>query len=205
MVTKSRPATASAMPGAGQGRGQGLNEVSRVAISARIWAALGILIILLMFTGVGMFMARGELENVRSALQQAEARVKQSDLRLKDAMDDKQQVIKELGAQGNRIARSTLGEEQARSALAAVSTDAQASQKRLADLKAHLAKAQRQLRALRKENATLSTLQEEVAALTGELYETRATLEQTQRELERMRALAEPYSAGAQRTGPPAQ
>ena len=197
MSLKSRSATASAMPGAGQG----LDEVSRVEISARIWAALGILTILLVVTGAGLFMARNELGIVRAALLQAESKAKETDLRLKDALYDKQQVIKELATQGNRIAESSIGEEKARSALAEVSTDAEATQKHLANLKALLAKSQKQVRALRKENAQMSTLKAEMTVLTGELDETRASLEQTEADLTRLRILAEPYSAGPQRTG----
>jgi chromosome segregation ATPase len=152
-----------------------------------------------------MFMAWGELESVRSALRQAETRVNEAELRLKDALDDKQQVIREISAQGNRIAESALGEEKARSALTAVSSDAKAVEKRLGALKARLAKSQKQLRALRKENAALSTVKAELAVLTGELDETRAMLEQTQAEMERYRALAEPYGARPQSTRQPGQ
>lgn len=202
MSIKRRAArTASAMPKTGREMG----EVSRVAVSKRIWAVLGILTILLIITGAGMFMAWGELESFRSALRQAETRVNEAELRLKDALDDKQQVIREISAQGNRIAESALGEEKARSALTAVSSDAKAAEKRLGALKARLAKSQRQLRALRKENAALSTVKAELAVLTGELDETRAMLEQTQAEMERYRALAEPYGARPQSTRQPGQ
>jgi len=205
MSIRQRPATTSGMPGPGKRRGQGIDEVSRVALSKRIWAVLGGLTILLIITSAGMFMARGELESVRSALRQAETRVNEAELRLKDALVDKQQVIREITAQGNRIAESTLGEEKARSALSALSSDAKAAEKRVGDLKARLAKSQKQLRALRKENAALSTVKAELAVLTDELDETRARLEQTGAEMERFRALAEPYSARPQGTWQPGQ
>jgi len=205
MSIRQRPATTSGIPGPGKRRGQGIDEVSRVALSKRIWAVLGGLTFLLIITGAGMFMAWGELESLRSALRQAETRVNEAELRLKDALVDKQQVIREISAQGNRIAESALGEEKARTALSAVSSDAKAAEKRLGALKARLAKSQKQIRALRKENAALSTVKAELAVLTGELDETRARLEQTRAEMERFRALAEPYSARPQGTRQPGQ
>lgn len=203
MSMKTRPTTSSEIPGAGQGIGQGrdvgMDEVSRVAISTRIWAAFGVLTLLLVVTGVGLFMTRGELAGVSSALRQAESRAKESAMRLNDALEDKQQVIKELSAQGNRLAEFSRGEEKAISALTAVSTGAEATQKRLGELKARLAKSQRQVRALRRENAALGTVKAELVVLTGELEETRARLEQTRAEMERYRALAEPYNVDVQR------
>lgn len=205
MSMRNRPATAAGMPGAGKRRGQGVDEVSRVALSKRIWAVLGVLTLLLIITGTGLFLARGELADVRWALLQAESRAKDSKLRLKDALNDKQLVIKELSAQGNRLAEFSRGEEKAKSALASISTSAETSEKRLANLKARLAKAQRQLRAERQKNAALSTIKAEAVLLTRELDETRATLEQTRVEMERFRALAEPYSVRPQSTGQPGQ
>ena len=201
MSMKTRPAT-SGMPGARQGRGrgigQGIDDVSRVAISNRIWVALGVLAMLFIFAGVGLFMARGELAGVKSALRQAEGRAKESELRLKDALDDKQQVIRELAAQGNRLAEFSREEEKARSALTAVSSDAEATQKLLADLKSRIAKSQRQVQALRKENAELATVKAEMAVLKGELNKARARLEQAETELQRLQSDAEPYRAGSQ-------
>lgn len=205
MSMRNRPATVAGMPGAGKRRGQGIDEVSRVALSKRIWAVLGVLTLLLIITGTGLFLARGELADVRWALLQAESRAKESELRLKDARDDKQQVFKELSAQGNRLAEFSRSEEKAKSALASISTSTETSEKRLADLKARLAKAQRQLRAERQKNDALSTIKAEAVLLTRELDETRATLEQTRMDMERFRALAEPYSVRPQSTGQPGQ
>jgi predicted RNase H-like nuclease (RuvC/YqgF family) len=145
--------------------------------------------VLLTFTGVTLIMTRSEVGDVKAALQRAESQVKETDLRLQDALNDKQQVIKELGAQGNRLAEFSRDEEKARSALTAVSTGAEATQKSLAKLRA-------QLRALRKENAELRTLKAEMVLLTGELDETRLRLEQAEAKLQQLRAAAEPYSAG---------
>ncbi len=197
MSMKSRPATASAQHGAGHG----LDEVSRVAISYRVWAALGVLTLLLGITSVGLLMARSELGGVKTALQQAETSAKESQLRLRDALDDKQQVIKELSAQGNRLAEFSRDEEKARSALTVVSTGAEATQKHVADLKARLAKSRAQVRALRKENASLGTVKAEMAVLTGELDEMRTRLEQSEAKLNQLRSAAEPYSAAPRQSG----
>ena len=193
MNTKTKLTESSAIPDPGQGVGEGVNEVSRVAISTRVWAVLGILTILLVSTGVGLIKARGKIKDLRSALQQAQFKAEEAEVQIKNALADKNLMIKELSAQGNRLTEFSLSEEQARSELTSVSTGVETSEKRLADLKSRLAKSQRRLRALRRKNAALARV----------LNETRAKQKKTQTEMERYRALAEPYNVDVQRARQP--
>lgn len=199
MAVKNKPTQSSRMRGARPAsnpeRNTEVDEVTRVAVSTRIWSLLLVLFLLLAVTAVSLFMSRDELVNLRSSLQQAESKARESDLRLKDALDDKQQVIKELAAQGNRLAEFSRGEEKAKSALTAASTGAEENEKAVVGLKARLAKTRKQLRVLRKENAALSTIKAEMSVLTSELDEMRTKLEQSEAEVSRLRVLAEPYSA----------
>jgi chromosome segregation ATPase len=199
MSVKNKPTQTSRMRGARPagfpGRKAEVDEVTRVAVSTRIWSLLLVLFLLLAVTAVSLFMSRDELANLRSSLQQAESKARESSLRLKDALDGKQQVIKELAAQGSRLAEFSRGEEKAKSALTAASSGVEANEKALAGLKASLAKTRKQIRALRKENAALSTVKAEMAVLTSELDEMRSKLEQSEAEVSRLRVLAEPYSA----------
>lgn len=199
MAVKNKQTQSSRMRGArlasNPERNAEVDEVTRVAVSTRIWSLLLVLFLLLAVTAVSLFMSRDELVNLRSSLQQAESKARESDLRLKDALDDKQQVIKELAAQGNRLAEFSRGEEKAKSALTAASTGAEENEKAVVGLKARLAKTRKQLRVLRKENAALSTIKAEMSVLTSELDEMRTKLEQSEAEVSRLRVLAEPYSA----------
>ena len=186
MNMKTKLTEASAIPEPGQGVGEGANEVPRVAISVRVWAVLGILTILLVGTGVGLIKDRGKIKDLKSALQQTQFRVEEADVRIKNALADKNLMIKELSAQGDRLTEFSLSEEQARSELTSVSTGVETSEKRLA-------KSQRRLRALRRKNAVLTRV----------LNETRAKQKKTQTEMERYRALAEPYNVDVQRARQP--
>ncbi len=62
--------------------GRGRDKDSRAALSKRIWVILSVLTGLLIYTGIGMITARGQLDDVTSALQQAEARAKETSLKL---------------------------------------------------------------------------------------------------------------------------
>jgi len=195
MNMKTKLTETSAIPEPGQGVGEGVNKVSRVAISTRVWAVLGILTILLVATGVGLIKARGKIKNLKSALQLAQFRVEETDVQIKNALADKNLMIKELSAQGDRLTEFSLSEEQARSELTSVTTGVETSEMRLTDLKSRLAKSQRRLRALRRKNAVLTRV----------LNETRARQKKTQTEMERYRALAEPYNVDVQRARQPGQ
>lgn len=193
MNTKTKLTETSAMQEPGEGVGEEINKVSRVAISTRVWAVLGILTILLVATGVGLIKVRGKNRDLRSALQQAQFKVEEAEVQIENALADKNLMIKELSAQGDRLTEFSLSEEQARSELTSVTTGVETSEKRLAELKSRLAKSQRRLRALRRKNAVLTRI----------LNETRARQKKTQTEMERYRALAEPYNVDVQRARQP--
>ncbi|MHA1164901.1 MAG: hypothetical protein ACTSP0_04875 [Alphaproteobacteria bacterium] len=208
MSMRKKSAGGSAIPE----RERGIDEVSQAALSKRIWVILTVLAGLLIYTGIGMITAQGQLDGVTSALQRAETRAKETGLKLIDALADKEQaladkqeILREISAQGQRIAESTQGEEKARAALAAVSSGAETAEKNIAardreiaDLKARLARSRT---ALRKADGARSKLMAEVAALKAELRFARTTQENTLAELERLRAAAEPYSPTANPAG----
>lgn len=191
------------------GRGQAMDAESRVSVSLRIWAALAILTALLIYTGIGMFQARGELEKTNAALRQAEGKAKEIDLVLKHTLDqkeqalaDKQLLMKELSAQGNRLAEFSQGEEKAKSALAVAFTSMEAADKRIAALTREVADLKKSLAAARKGR---SKLKAEVSVLKTDLGAMRTELENTQTELQQSRAAAEPYRALKERTEKQAQ
>lgn len=198
----------SAMPEAGQG----LDENSRAALSKRIWAILIVMIGLLIFTGISMITAKSQLEGITSALQHAQTKAKDSELKLMDAladkeqaMADKQEILREISAQGQRIAESTQGEEKAKAALAVVSSGAQTAEKNIAvrdreiaDLKGRLTRTHNKLR---KAEGALNNLRTEIATVKTELRFMRTTQESAVAELERLKAEAEPYSQSAGQTG----
>ena len=120
-------------------------------------------------------------------------------------MADKQEILREISAQGQRIAESTQGEEKARAALAAVSTGAQTAEKNIAardreiaDLKKRLTRTRNKLR---KAEGALNNLKTENATVKTELRYMRTTQESAVAELERLKAEAEPYSQSAGQAG----
>ena len=166
-------------------------ETRVVGVSRRIWAALAVLVILLIYTGTSMIGARSDLETVRAAMQQAQAKARENALALENALElkeqalaDKRQLVKELAAQGNRLAEFSRQEEKAKSALAHVSSGAEEAEQRISNLQARLAEAR----------GARATLEEEVAALQTALDGTRAELEKARAELKRLRSEAAPYS-----------
>lgn len=186
--------------------GQDVDSGTRViGVSRRIWIAFVVLIALLGYTGVSMFMARSELRELRSYARVTKLKLEHVRAEKDQALADKQQIIKELSEQGNRLAEFSRGEEQAKSALAAASSGAEEAEKLLSDLKARLTKAEKLARSASGAQAELKKLKEEVLALQTALDGTRAELEATQAELEKARAAAEPYSSNAQQPGGPGQ
>ncbi|GBE43435.1 hypothetical protein BMS3Bbin10_01512 [bacterium BMS3Bbin10] len=195
MVVRNRPGETPAM--AGPDRAMDLEP--RVSVSLLIWAVLAILSGLAIFAGAGMFQARSALDKTSAALARAEGKAKETDLLLKHALDqkeqalaDKRQVIKELSAQGNRLAEFSQGEEKAKSALAVAFTGTEAAQKRIAALTREVADLKKNLAAARGGRSKLTA---EISALKTDLAAARAELEMTRAELQRSRAAAEPYRA----------
>jgi len=191
---------------------QRLDEDGQAVLSKRIWAILIVMTGLLVFTGISMITAKGRLEGITSALQRAQTKAKDSEMKLIDAladkeqaMADKQEILREVSAQGQRIAESTQGEEKARAALAAVSTGAQTAEKNIAardreiaDLKQRLIRTRNKLR---KSEGALNNLRTEIATVKTELRFLRTTQESAMAELKRLKAEAEPYSQSADQTG----
>ena len=182
-----------------EGRGKALDAEPRVSLSLLIWVILAILSALAIFAGLGLFQARSQLAKTSAALVKAESRAKEADLLLKHALDqkelalaDKRQMIKELSAQGNRLAKFSQGEEKAKSALAVAFTGTEAAQKRIAALKREVADLKKSLAAARGGRNKLNT---EISALKTSLGILRTQLENTQGELQRAKAAAEPYRA----------
>ena len=208
MSLRKKTDQSSAMPEAGQG----IDDDSQAALSKRIWVLLIVMAGLLIYASYGMITARGQLEGVTSALQKSQTRAKENELKLRDALAgkeqalaDKQEILKEISAQGQRIAQSTQGEEKARAALAAVSTGAETAEKNIAardreiaDLKARL---KRTRNAMRKIEGSLIKLKTEIATLKTELKFARTTQESALAELERLRVAAEPYSLNTNQAG----
>ncbi len=188
--------------------GRGMDEGARAVVSKWIWAVLAVLAGLQIYAGIGMYTARGQVESITAALQRAENRVKITGIKLSDALADKEQaladkqeILSEISAQGQRIAESSQGEEKARAALAAVSYGAETAEKtiaaqnsELADLKTRLARAHS---AMRKADGNAKRLKTQITALKSQLDDARAKQENTVGELERLRAAAEPYSTSA--------
>lgn len=173
------------------------DEAYRAKISLRVWIALAALVGLLLVTAGGLLQARSQLGQVRAALLQAETRAEDAELTAKNALADKQQVIKELAAQGHRIAESSLGEEKARSALADATERAEAAEKRAEALAGEV----KSLKARLATGGGGDALRGEVAALKAELGDARAQLVSMQLELDRLRA--QPYGSGPRPPGGP--
>ncbi len=199
MSGKRQPAQPAEPGGQGKPTGQAVDPQTRVVgVSRRIWVALVLLGALLVYTGFGMFMARGELDEWRASAKEAELKLEAAIAAQTQAQADKEQVIKELAEQGKRLAEFSRGEEQAKSG-------AEEATKRVAELEAQLAKVQKQARSARRAQGQVRKLKEEVLALQTALDGTRAELEATQVELEKARAAAEPYSTNPQVPGAPPQ
>lgn len=171
----------------------------RVSLSLLIWVILAILSGLLIITGFGMFQARGALEKTSAALMRAEGKAKETELALKHALDqkkqalaDKRQVILELSKQGNRLAEFSQGAEKAKSALAVAFTGSEAAEKRIAELTREVADLKKSLAAAR---GGRNKLKAEISALKTDLGILRMQLDNTEAELQRSRAAAEPYRA----------
>lgn len=169
-------------------------EVYQASVSKRIWVALAVLGGLLVLTGVGMIQARSELASVRAGLRQAEARADESAALLKSAQADKEAIMDELATQGTLIAQSSRGEEKARSELDALASSVEAEKKRSAKLAAEVKKLKKRLvKAKGGANQALAKARAEAAALQEDLNHTRSRLQDAVAEMERLRAIAEPY------------
>ncbi len=199
---KRAASKASAKPAAGQRIGA---DAYRASLSKRVWAGLAVLTGLLIFAGVGLIQARGELASAMTALRQTQAKAGETEVLLKSALADKQDIMKELAVQGTLIAQSSRDEEKARSELAALSSGAETADKRavalaaeVADLKARVAQA---AKAKAVAESALGKIRSEVTTLRAALAGTRVRLENSQAEVNRLRAKAEPYRPSAEQAG----
>lgn len=195
MRTRNRSAGAPGLAGSGQA----MDGQARVSISLRIWIALAAMSSLLIYTGSQMFQARGELEKTNAALRQAQSKANEAELVLKHALDqkeqalaDKTQIMKELSAQGNRLAEFSQGEEEAKSALAIANSGSEAAQKQISALMRNVADLQKSLAVSRTGRSKLKT---DVDALKTGLRVLRTQLENAEAELQGARAAAQPYRA----------
>lgn len=208
MSMRKKTARGPAMPETGRG----IDAESQASLSKRIWVIFAVLAGLLLYAGYGMISAQSQLEGVTSALTESQSRIKQAELKLshaladKDqALADKQEILREISAQGQRIADSSQGEENARAALAAVSSGAETAEKNITarnheitDLKKRLERAEN---AKRKADGSVKRLSAQVMSLKSQLGDERAIQEDILGELARLRAAAEPYSQSATPAG----
>lgn len=176
-----------------------MDDSYRVSVSMRVWLALGVLVALLIYTSISMFLARSELNEAKASLAAAEAKVKENDLMLKNALADKEQVMKELAVQGSLIAQSSRGEEKARSELATLTESAEEAQQRAAALAKQVKSLKAQLATARKRNAAVAGIREDSENMKTAIADLRARLQSALTEIERLRPLAEPYG----QTSPP--
>lgn len=175
-----------------QGAGPMLEpEVRVVGISRRIWAILAIMGLLAVAFAFAYFRTQGALDSARAALKEAQEKVKVTEIALdlandakEQAIADREQLVKELAAQGDKLAEFSRGEEQAKSEAVQASSGVEAAQRRIASLRS-------KLKAAEKANT----------ALKAELEVLRAELEQARADVELWRERAEPYGQSTPPTG----
>lgn len=190
MKTKNRPKGLSRAEHPGAGEGLMVEpEVRVVGVSRRIWSILVVLLLLVVGLAFVYFRAHTELDRSRIALDQALEQAKLAEIALKHETDakeqaiaDREQLVKELSAQGDKLVEFSRGEEQAKSQAVQASTGVQAAEKRISTLKAKLKSAEKQ-----------------ITGLTAELEVLRTELDQARADVEIWRARAEPYGP----SGPP--
>ncbi len=170
-------------------------EVRVVGISRRIWVLLIILTLLFAAAAFAYVRTQGALDTTRTALERALEKTRESEIALRHAIEakeqaiaDKEQLVKELSAQGDKLAEFSRGEEKAKSEAAQAFSGAEAAKKRIAGLKARLTAAEA-----------------EITALTAELAVMRTALEKANADVELWRSRAEPYGQTTSPDGQTAQ
>lgn len=159
-------------------------DIHVVGISRRIWVSFAVLTLLLFATAIGLFMAWGERSGLREALEQTHLKLKETRISLehareaeKQALADKELLVKELSAQGTTLAEISRGEEQVKSQLEKVSSGQKSAEKIIANLKKKLEQAEN-----------------DVTALTAQLEIARGELEAVREEMRQLKRQTEPYS-----------
>lgn len=196
MSDSSRLDLANVRPGAERGggsdgtRGPTGREVAeyRVSVSRRVWLVFGVLAILVLAASAGMVLARGELSGVQDALRKAELRAQEAERKLKDAIADKEVMMRELAVQGTLVEKSGKSEERRA-----------AAEKRAAELEAEVESLKAQLAKAKKPDGDADRLRTELEAVKSELGVTLVRLAEAQAELQRLRSGAprpyrQPYS-----------
>lgn len=158
-------------------------EVRVVGVSRRIWVVLAVMALLVVALAFAYFRAQGALDRARLALNQSLEQSKLVEISLKletqakeQAIADREQLVKELSAQGDKLAEFSRGEEQAKSKAVQASTGVQAAEKRISTLKSKLKSAEK-----------------EITVLTAELEVLRTELDRARADVEIWRSRAEPY------------
>jgi len=169
-------------------------EVRVVGISRRIWAILAIMSLLVVGLAFAYFRAQGALDTSRTTLNQAIEQAKLVEIALKheteakeQAIADREQLVKELSSQGDKLAEFSRGEEQAKTQAEQASTGVEAAEKRIMTLRVKLKAAGK-----------------EITALTSELEVMRGELDRARADVEIWRSKAEPYGPAGQPAAPPA-
>lgn len=159
-------------------------DVQVIGVSRRIWALLTVLALVACGVAFAFFRAQGALDAARTALSQAQAEIAELRLSLKhatdareDAMADKELLVKELAAQGEKLAEFSRGEEQAKSQAERASSGVQSAREEINTLKSRLEQAQ-----------------QNITALTAELEITRTELQGALEEIARLQREAAPYT-----------
>src|SRR5680860_814963 len=96
-------------------------EVRVIGVSRRIWIILGVMALLVVGLALAYFRAQGALDTTSETLKTAIESAKMAEIALKheteakeQAIADREQLVKELSAQGDRLAEFSRGEEQAK-------------------------------------------------------------------------------------------
>lgn len=172
-------------------RGSGANvsggadtDLRVVGVSRRIWALFGVLVLLACGVAFAFFRAQGALDSSRDALKQARDELAELRVTLKhaneakeNAMADKELLVKELSAQGDKLAEFSRGEEQAKTEAERASSGVKSAKQQVKTLTARLEQAQR-----------------DVTALQAELEVTRTELRQALDQIARLKREAAPYT-----------
>lgn len=163
-------------------------DVRVVGVSRRIWVLFGVLVLLASGVAFAFFRSQGALDSTSTALRQARNELAELRISLKhaneateNAMADKELLVKELAAQGEKLAEISLGEEQAKTEAERASSGVKSARQQVKALSSRLEQAQR-----------------DVTALQAELEVTRTELRQALEEIVRLKREAAPYTDPAQ-------
>lgn len=161
-----------------------------VGISRRIWTVLAFLLLIAAAAAFAFFRTQGALDTTRAALKEAQTNLNAAQIALRHANEaktqaiaDREQLVKELSAQGDKLAEFSRGEEKAKTQAAQASTGIEAVRRQNKELKKKLA-----------------ATEKDITALTAELEVTRAALEQARADVELWRSRAEPYGSSTPST-----